>query len=223
MSQSILNFEPGSVVVPGDRLGKVNDLQAGVGTYLRGGYVCAHIVGTLDVVSQSNSVAVTGSQSKKEGNHKNIIANVIPQRIRDPILSIGQIVVGKVTRISLQGATVDIIAGETVGNLPEHFAGIIRKENIRPGGIEELQIHDCFLPHDLVMARIISFGDQRRYFLSTAESELGVVRAVSKTSGLVMVPISGKEMICPETKNKEFRKCAQSLQQSQEVTTKAIK
>jgi len=211
MSQSVVMFEAGSVVIPGDRLGKSADLQAGSGTYIRGGYVCANMLGKLEV----STITTAASKSKKEASlSPHYSVSIIPERIRDPILSVGQIVIAKVIRINLQGATVDIIAGETVGNLPEHFAGMIRKENIRPGGIEELQIHDCFLPNDLVRARVISLGDQKRYFLSTAEPELGVVRAVSKTSGNIMIPVSGKEMMCPESKIMELRKCAQLLQDS---------
>jgi exosome complex component CSL4 len=44
--------------------------------------------------------------------------------------------------------------------------------------------------------------------LSTAENELGVIKAVSASSGEVMIPISWKEMQCPKTKVKEARKCA---------------
>jgi exosome complex component CSL4 len=55
---------------------------------------------------------------------------------------------------------------------------------------------------------VISLGDSRRYFLSTAENELGVIKAVSASSGEVMIPISWKEMQCPKTKAKEARKCA---------------
>jgi exosome complex component CSL4 len=194
MDPSILSFKAGSTVVPGDRLGKSTDLQAGSGTYIRGGYVCAQVLGILEA-------------SKKDQSTQYSVC-VIPDRIRDPILSVGQVVLSKVIRIGLHGATVDIVAGETVGALPQHFPGLIRKEDIRPGGTEELDIHDCFLPNDLVMARIISYGDQRRYFLSTAEPQLGVVRAVSKTSGNMMIPMSGSEMICPETKHKELRKCS---------------
>jgi exosome complex component CSL4 len=44
--------------------------------------------------------------------------------------------------------------------------------------------------------------------LTTAENELGVIRAICSSSGKIMAPISWKEMECPETKVRERRKCA---------------
>ena len=106
-----------------------------------------------------------------------------------------------------QQAIVEIVTSEDVGALKEHHWGIIRKEDIRVAATEEISIYECFRPSDIVLAKIISLGDSRRYFLSTAENELGVIRALSP-SGEVMVPINWKEMECPKTKVKESRKCA---------------
>eukprot|EP01083_Nonionella_stella_P132966 404310_1 len=105
-------------------------------------------------------------------------------------------------------ATVEIVAAEEIGSLREHHSGIIRKEDVRIGATEEIQILESFRPGDVLVAKIISLGDSRRYYLSTAENELGVIRAVCSTSGEVMAPISWKEMQCPKTNAKEPRKCA---------------
>ena len=48
----------------------------------------------------------------------------------------------------------------------------------------------------------------KQYFLSTAETYLGVIHAKSSISGQSMIPMSYKEMECPETGMKELRKCA---------------
>jgi exosome complex component CSL4 len=53
----------------------------------------------------------------------------------------------------------------------------------------------------------ISLGDARSYFITTARNDLGVVFAVSE-AGKTMVPVSWKEMRCPETGHVEKRKCA---------------
>ena len=87
--------------------------------------------------------------------------------------------------------------------------GAIRKEDVRTGASEQvLLIQESFLPGDLVLARVLSLGDTRRYLLGTAEPQLGVLRALSATSGKPMIPVSYKEMECPETGVKEPRKCA---------------
>lgn len=54
------------------------------------------------------------------------------------------------------------------------------------------------------MARIhaLGGGEKNDYILSTAETELGVVKATCESSGYELQPISYKEMECPVTKVK---------------------
>lgn len=40
-------------------------------------------------------------------------------------------------------------------------------------------MYDCFRPGDIVRAKVISLGDARSYYLSTADNSLGVVHAKS--------------------------------------------
>jgi exosome complex RNA-binding protein Csl4 len=40
-------------------------------------------------------------------------------------------------------------------------------------------MYACFRPGDIVRAEILSLGDQRSYYLTTAKNELGVVYAKS--------------------------------------------
>jgi hypothetical protein len=54
---------------------------------------------------------------------------------------------------------------------------------------------------------VISLGDARNYYLSTAKNELGVVSALGR-AGKPMVPLSWQQMMCPVTHIKEFRKVA---------------
>jgi exosome complex component CSL4 len=140
------------------------------------------------------------------------------------VLKVGQRVVGKISRITPQNAVVEIRVAEGVGpiRLP-YYEGAIRLEDIRSfsssgnssnnnnNNNEEsvAVLEDCFRPGDLVACRIISMGDSRRYFLTTAETELGVIRAERK--GIPMIPVSWKEMECPETGVREPRKCAKPL------------
>ncbi len=59
------------------------------------------------------------------------------------------------------------------------------------------------------MAEIISLGDSRSYYMSTAKNELGVVLAHS-AAGVAMTPVSWQEMECPVTKSRELRKVAKT-------------
>lgn len=137
------------------------------------------------------------------------------------VLHVGQLVVGKVLRITPQNAIVDIRAAQHVGaalSLPRPCEGAIRMEDVRKGSTEQVMLGECFRPGDIVVCRILSPGDSRRYYLSTAETELGVIRATT-SKGVPMVPISWKEMECPETGIKELRKCAKPVHLQQHVNT----
>jgi exosome complex component CSL4 len=196
-TKSGLLFVEGSKVVPGDKICAAKDVLAGKGCYIRGASVYASAVGSLKL-----SVA---DDSKKEAS---VMLEEGRQYASSQVLSIGHMVLGKVIRLLNNMATVEIVAANEIGPLRERNSGIIRKEDVRVGATEEVQIYDSFRPGDIVYAKVISLGDSRRYFLSTAENELGVIKAVSASSGEVMIPISWKEMQCPKTKTKEARKCA---------------
>jgi exosome complex component CSL4 len=205
MTAPTLRFEIGSTVAPGDRIGSVRQISPGVGTYSRGGHVYASAVGLL-------TLAPAGE--KEETEHASLlpIVSVQLQRGRQyassKVLTTGMIVLGKVLRVAMQQVVIEIVAAEGVGGLRYPHEGAIRREDVRAGATEEIQLYDSFRPGDAVLCRVLSLGDSRRYYLSTAEAELGVVRAFCSTSGKLMVPISWKEMECPETKAKESRKCA---------------
>jgi exosome complex component CSL4 len=55
--------------------------------------------------------------------------------------------------------------------------GIIRKINVRQSEVDKIQMDQCFLPGDIVKARVVSYGDSRKIFLGTAENDLGVIFA----------------------------------------------
>lgn len=51
----------------------------------------------------------------------------------------------------------------------------------------QVVLPQCFRPGDIVCAAVISLGDARSYYLSTAQNELGVVYARSIAGGLAPV------------------------------------
>mmetsp|Transcript_49582 Transcript_49582/g.57897 ORF Transcript_49582/g.57897 Transcript_49582/m.57897 type:complete len:246 (+) Transcript_49582:239-976(+) len=169
-------------------------------------YSCA--VGKLSI-----SQHLLDEKSDVERSSTSISASVVPVEGRtyafsQKVLSVGQVVLGRVTRINIQQATIEIIAAQGQGALGETHGGTIRKEDVRQGASEDVEIRESYRPGDIVTCRIIALGDSRRYFLSTAENELGVVKALCESSGEIMTPVSWKEMECPSTKTRELRKCA---------------
>uniref|UniRef100_A0A7S1ZHK5 S1 motif domain-containing protein n=1 Tax=Trieres chinensis TaxID=1514140 RepID=A0A7S1ZHK5_TRICV len=203
-----LRYDPGTPVAPGDRIGGARRVASGPGTYVRGGNVYASSAGRLKLSSPG---ADGSSASSNPTVSVELFGN--KRRASSQVLSVGTIVLGRIARIETRAAYVEIVAsagfeGDPGGALRESHSGMIRREDVRSGVSEEVEMRESFLPGDVVLARIVSLGDARRYGLSTAEGELGVVRAVSASSGQEMRPLNWKEMVCPMTGVKEMRKCA---------------
>lgn len=212
-----LRFEHGSKVVPGDRIGSVRQVFPGPGTYAKGGNVYASVLGCMEVTKTDPQ------QSESPGT----VVSIRPQRplASSQVIKVGQMVLCRVTRVAAPQATLDIIAIEgtgpiaTIGTQRVPEGSITRDECVRAtttsGGSKtstttttSREVHECFQPGDMVLAKVLSLGDARRYFLTTAESELGVIHAVCYSSGEPMIPCSWKEMECPVSGVKEPRKCA---------------
>jgi exosome complex component CSL4 len=230
-----LRYRLGDTVVPGDRLGTIKQVCPGPGTCLKeNGHVYASLVGRLRVErtakepqeEDDDDVEMTDEAlpEKKSSDKPPFTCSVVSTKppATAQVLQVGQIVVGTVVRISPQMAVVEIKIVQGTGVLKSFCEGCIRVEDIRGTVHAEtsMPISDCFRPNDVVACRIVSLGDPRRYFLSTAETELGVLRAYSKHTSIpntAMIPVSWKEMECPVTGKREQRKCAKpiALQQGQ--------
>lgn len=183
----------GAIVTPGDALGSTEEYEAGPGAYDDGdGFVRASMVGTV---------------SRQAGGSRVL---TVEARGRAPSLmpSVGEVVLCRVVRITPRLANVDVVC--TAGGaavLQEPASGLIRKEDVRPFDKDAVEMFKCVRPGDVVRARVLSLGDSRSYYLSTAENELGVIFARSG-AGKTMVPLTFAEMQCPQTGLKEHRKVA---------------
>ncbi len=226
----------GTTVTPGDRLGNILALRnkgahliAGNGTYIRHGHMYASITGQVMAAVQDDD----GNSAESDGNNTWIVSIQQSQQQQPQSAyakastsicpQLGSVILGRVTRVVRPSyAVVDIIAmvqnnGQSSAAskqqpyiIPFHepFAGTLRQNEIRPQSAIELEISDCLRPGDVILARIHALGGEKEYILSTAETELGVVKATCESSGYDLVPVSYKEMECPVTKVKEGRKVA---------------
>lgn len=185
------------LVTPGEVLGKATEVKAGKGAYVakHNGLVYASLTGLLrtlspppDSTDQRPTVEVTGHKA------------------HGPVPEPGSVVIARVTKVMTRMASADIMC---VGakSVREKFSGIIRQQDVRATEIDKVDMHLSFRPGDIVRASVLSLGDARAYFLSTAKNDLGVVSAES-TAGGTMVPISWTEMQCPLTGQTEQRKVA---------------
>ena len=99
-----------AAVVVGDRLGQHREYVAGDGTYIRQNHIYASVIGFKNIVADDGSAL-----PKIEVRHDETPS----------LIQVGHIITGKVTRISVHSAFVEICA---VGNetLKESHSGIIR-------------------------------------------------------------------------------------------------
>ncbi|KAH7867532.1 hypothetical protein Vadar_034620 [Vaccinium darrowii] len=189
--------EEEELVTPGEVLGKASELKAGRGAYVepRDNTVYASLTGRRSLIpppsgssDQRPTVEVTGHKAH----------GAVPEP--------GSIVIARVTKVMVRMASADIMC---VGSksVREKFTGSIRQQDVRATEIDKVDMHSSFRPGDIVRASVLSLGDARAYYLSTAKNELGVVSAES-TAGAAMVPISWTEMQCPLTGQIEQRKVA---------------
>ncbi|WVY95829.1 exosome complex component CSL4 [Vigna radiata var. radiata] len=187
------------MVTPGEVLGRSSDVKAG-----RGAYAAPH----------NNTVyaSLTGFRRTipppPDSPDKRPTVEVTGHKAHGPVPQPGSVVIVRVTKVMARSASADIMC---VGSkcVREKFTGIIRQQDVRATEIDKVDMHLSFHPGDIVKALVLSLGDARAYFLSTAKNELGVVSAES-IAGATMVPVSWTEMQCPVTGQIEQRKVAKA-------------
>lgn len=184
---------------PGERLASLLDgttqYKGGQGTFQSGNYICSSLVGKVV------------EKTVKEDGDSFILVQVVQEHSSAIIIPrIGDTVVCKVVRISQKHVFLDILQIQGREDVVEKFSGLIRSSDIRSSDIDTLEVHRCFRPRDIVRAKVLSLGDARAYYLTTAEKDLGVISCRSQTTGDLMVPFDETCMICKETQEKEERK-----------------
>jgi exosome complex component CSL4 len=142
--------------------------------------------------------------------------NVLPRGNKGAVsqgISVNDKVLCRVTRIATHQCFVDILSvndGHPLGNPTAGIPfpkGVVRREDVRLDNVDALVMPDCFRPGDIIRAAVLSLGDTRVYFLSTASEQLGVIRASSSDGGL-LEPVSWGEMRDKSTGKIEPRKVA---------------
>ena len=174
----------------------------GEGTYLhQGKYICASLVGRVvkERVGGDVDCVVVRVAPVEEGEEGAERRPIIPKE--------GDVVVGRVIRVSKKQAYVDILSVNEA-HVKETFSGVLRSQDVRRSDIDTLELNHCFRSKDIVRARILSLGDSKWYYLTTCDLDLGVIAATSQASGKPMVPMDEKTMQCADTKETEARKVA---------------
>ena len=176
------------IILPGTPLGPADKHTLGAGTHIHNDQLCASISGP-----------VTTSKKEISINRNTLLPEV------------GMTVLGRITRTNPRQANVSILAlGQDNISCKDPFPALIRQQDIRSTEIDKVKVAESFRVGDIVRATVISLGDERSYYLSTARNELGVVMAESEV-GNAMYPVSWREFEDPETGAREGRKVAKPV------------
>ena len=183
MSQS--ERKSGLFVVPGDRLGVIEEFTPGPGTYVEHGTIHSKITGCtlLDMLNKKVSV------------YPLVQAASVPQ--------IGSIVFGQVLDVKSKKAVLRISQIEKK-SLSGFFSGILHISDVSPSYVETM--FSVCKTGDIMKAQVIS-NKNRTFYLSTAEKNLGVIYALCSRCGHVL-QLEERGMRCSRCGNIERRKVA---------------
>jgi len=175
----------GHLVLPGERLGVIEEFIPDAGTYVRDGVIYSKIVGRalLDFLNKRVSVypLVRGARIPK----------------------VGTIVLGQVSNVQPENAGVRIFEIDNK-ELSGVFTGILHISDVQLRYVDSM--FDVCKPGDVIRADVIS-EKNRIYHLSTKDKNLGVVYAFCSQCGYMLEP-KRQGMRCTRCGKIEKRKTA---------------
>lgn len=171
-------------VFPGELIGTSEEFTAKSGTYVDKGNIYASVSGIVKINTKERSISVT------------------PITNTPPYLTVGDIVIGRVTDVKDSVALIEIagIKGKGEREIVNIDQAAIHVSNVKDAYVKELY-HE-FAPFDIVKARVIDMKNMR---LTTVNKELGVMKAYCDNCRTVLKFESGK-LKCPKCGRIETRK-----------------
>jgi len=175
----------GHLVVPGERLGVIEEFIPDSGTYVKDGVIYSKIVGRalLDLLNKRVSV------------YPLVSGELVPK--------VSSTVVGQIGNAQSDNVLVRIFKIENK-RLSGEFSGILHISDVSDRYIDSM--NDVCKPGDIVRAKVIS-GKNRIFHLSTNDKNLGIVYAFCSRCGNLLEP-QRYELRCPKCGNIENRKIA---------------
>jgi len=173
----------GELVLPGERLGVIEEFVPDAGTFVKDGVIYSKLVGRamLDFVTRRVSVSPAGR------------GVIIPK--------LGSTVIGQVLSVQPENATVRIFQVEDK-ELSGAFIGVLHISDVHLRYVDSM--FEICKSGDIIRARVISEKNQT-YHLSTKEKELGVVYAFCSNCGATLES-KRQNMHCPKCGRIEGRK-----------------
>jgi exosome complex component CSL4 len=173
----------GLFVVPGDRLGVIEEFTPGSGTYVEEGTIHSKVTGCTLLDSLNKQVSV----------YPLIKTSIIPD--------VGNIVTGLVLDVRNKQAVLRIFQiGEKM--LSGFFTGMLHISGVSRVYVDTM--FDVCKAGDIMRAKVISTKN-RTFFLSTAEKDLGVIYALCSRCGNALQS-GNRGLGCAKCGNFERRK-----------------
>jgi len=175
----------GHLVVPGERLGVIEEFIPDSGTYVKDGVIYSKIVGRalLDLLNKRVSV------------YPFVMGELVPK--------VSSIVVGQIGNAQSDNVLVRILKIENK-RLSGEFSGILHISDVSDRYVDSM--NDVCKPGDIVRAEVIS-SKNRIFHLSINEKNLGIVYAFCSRCGTLLEP-QRFDLHCPKCGNIEKRKMA---------------
>lgn len=183
MSPTQARSKSGQIVVPGDRLGVIEEFNPGPGTYEQEGTIYSAATGQalMDLLNKQVSV--------------------YPKAHMINVPHVGSIIIGQVMEVHSKQAIIRIFQ---VGDrqLTGVFSGLLHIGDVSQRYVESM--YDVCKAGDIIRARVVS-EKNRVIHLTTNEKDLGAVYAFCSRCGY---SLDQKRFIlrCPECGNSERRK-----------------
>lgn len=177
----------GNFVLPGDILGVTEEFLPAEGAYEEDGKIKSLVAGTVSVDMKNKKISIK------------------PRTKQPTIMRKGDIVLGQISDVRGQRALLRI---EGIKNnkrsTPLNFSGGIHISQAQKGYVSKLS--DEFRIGDIIEARVTKVLGVDNVDLTTAEKELGVVKAMCTNCRHYMKKMNKNEAICPNCGRKERRK-----------------
>ncbi len=185
MSSQSSERKSSQFVLPGERLGVIEEFIPDAGTYIKDGIIYSKVVGRASVDFLNKRVSV----------YSLVHGTRVPK--------IGSIVLGQVSNAQTQNAGVRIFK---IGKkqLSGFFTGILHISDVQLRYVESM--FDVCKPGDIIRTKVIS-EKNNVYHLSTKDRDLGVVYAFCSQCGH-MLELRRQGMHCPRCGKTERRKTA---------------
>ncbi|HML06180.1 MAG TPA: exosome complex RNA-binding protein Csl4 [Methanobacterium sp.] len=182
-----MKAKSGDFVLPGDVLGVTEEFVPSEWTYEEEGIIKSLVVGTVSI------------------DNKNKEISIVPKTGTPPSLEAGKVIVGEVSEVRGQRASVKIDKiKDDKRNLVTGFMGGIHISQAQKGYLSKLT--EAFRIGDLVEAKVTKVIGLDNVDLTTAGDELGVLKAMCTRCRHFMVQTDKNEVYCENCEKKERRK-----------------